>query len=841
MPSGTKLRLPLLLLLSLVLCSAAALPPAFTSEGNPSLYKKLSRQAKANLQNLDRVQKRSYQALLRSQPDVLMAYLLAYESDATLRQADPQAVLSNYAQIRAYLETYGTQHAPEFFLSYVADQTVSDERIEAYRTALLDDGLRELLKANPNETDLYRAVSQWCVARLKFQPTSGRDQSPLDITQKSILGRCEEMQILFVAAARTVGLPARPASTPWWPHIDNNHAWAEVWLDGAWHYTGDMDAAYYPDQTWFSGLIDKTVLILADGTLPSESDEVLVRGKYECLINSIRNYAGERTRSVKIQVRDEQDIPVPEADLGIMVYNWNSLRPLIFIKSEADGSCKFSAGRGAFYVSAYHDGKKALQLVPSGEEATLEYTLVLKDEPLPDQDEMLFYPSNPFAWKTAPQVWKDGVDKAKAAWEARQQSFASQADDYADSLAGELAAASRGNFPQISKFLERNPEVESEFLEFILSPDAEYFDPKFLWQAKAENLEALFRQYQEWKLELEAEDLALVLSTAVHYEEISEPFWTDAKTPSLYPPEFFFPGDTRLQRLNKAMSWLKKRYKISSQKSLQGLLPLHVALRQKYLSPYQYRILATCLARANRVPAQFSRQPNLIYVRYDNGQWGYYDLQNCAPEADLEDAAAFTELRVLASDSFGAPVDKVRGNLQLCRYQDGAFYWLDQEFEDYGNGTYAISVPRGEYYLNLGYRVSDSQTAFQMKHLELSQEEKFQAEFALRDYPRNWNTAGKDVLDVLRDVETADFDVVLIGNHDQENSIRLAEKLQGLGKNFLLLGYESAEVAAYPYMVSATWLDLTEQDQRNQKRTVTLVRKDGAWQSYEGLWERLPE
>ncbi|MFO8144639.1 MAG: transglutaminase domain-containing protein, partial [Candidatus Syntrophosphaera sp.] len=196
----------IILLFTLLVCGQflfAELPPAFTSGGDPELYETLMDKAKDNLKKLDKPQKKGYRKLLRDQDDVLMAYLIAYESDANLCQADPADILSNYRQISLYLETYGTGHTAEFFLSYVADQTVSDERVEAYRAALLDDGLREILQTSDDELELYRAVSHWCVSRLKFTPTSGRDQSPLDITQKSFLGRCEEMQILFVAAART--------------------------------------------------------------------------------------------------------------------------------------------------------------------------------------------------------------------------------------------------------------------------------------------------------------------------------------------------------------------------------------------------------------------------------------------------------------------------------------------------------------------------------------------------------------------------------------------------------------------------------------------------------------
>ncbi|HNT52904.1 MAG TPA: transglutaminase-like domain-containing protein, partial [Candidatus Syntrophosphaera sp.] len=577
-----------LLLLLLWAATAAALPDAFTREGDPTLYAKLHKLAEQNLRRLDSQQRKAYRRLLREQDDILMSYLLAYESDANLAQAEPQAILSNYREIVDYLARYGTSQATEFFLSYVADQTVSDERIEAYRAALLDDGLREILEHSTDELELYRAVSQWCVGRLKFQPTSGRDQSPLDITQKSILGRCEEMQILFVAAARTVGLPARPASTPWWPHTDNNHAWAEVWLDGAWHYTGDMDAAYYPDQTWFSGLIDKTVLILADGSLPAEHDEVLVSGRYDCVINSIRNYAGERTRRISVSTVDTEGQPLGGASLGILVYNWNALRPLVYLETDAEGKFSFSAGRGAFYLSAYKDGKQALQLIPSGEVPELDFSLILAEGPLPDQNEMLLYPSNPFQPKQAPEVWNEGVRLARQHWNDLDRSYQDCGAELGDSLLCAFASASRGNYPNLNGFLERVPDLNPEFLEFVLSTEPQYLDPKFLWQAEDRQLEALYRHYQLMRERFSPQDLASVIAPTVFYEELSQPYEISGGAWAMYPRSFVQKGDTRLIRLNRAMNWLKRKYRIAPDKARQGLLPLHIAAGRKHLNSVQY-------------------------------------------------------------------------------------------------------------------------------------------------------------------------------------------------------------------------------------------------------------
>ncbi|MDD3579314.1 MAG: transglutaminase domain-containing protein, partial [Candidatus Cloacimonetes bacterium] len=175
-----------LILLQFCFAAFALLPSALNPESDPTLYRKLLGKAKANLKTLPASQSKAYGKLLKRYDDILMAYLIAYESNANLAQAEPEDLFSNYQELRTLLNREGLHYTSEFFLSYVAKQTVSDERISPYRKAMLDDGLRQVWLDNANLLDRYRATASWCVEKLKFQQTSGRDQSPLDITRKSL-------------------------------------------------------------------------------------------------------------------------------------------------------------------------------------------------------------------------------------------------------------------------------------------------------------------------------------------------------------------------------------------------------------------------------------------------------------------------------------------------------------------------------------------------------------------------------------------------------------------------------------------------------------------------------
>lgn len=119
-------------------------------------------------------------------------------------------------------------------------------------------------------------------------------------------------------------------------------------------------------------------------------------------------------------------------------------------------------------------------------------------------------------------------------------------------------------------------------------------------------------------------------------------------------------------------------------------------------------------------------------------------------------------------------------------------------------------------------------------------ESELSLDLVLREFPRKWEELPEDseLLPLL--AEAGDCDCLLIGNFDRENSLRLAEKLNAEGVEFLWLGYEEAAAAPANYRVSPAWQALVAADQINSVRSLTLLRKDGVWQYHQGIWEKLP-
>jgi len=827
-----------ILCLMLAVGSCFALPSSYSSKGNPALCKQLMYKAETNLKLLPNDIKQQYQALLQEHPDAVMAYLLAYESDSNLAAAKPEYVHNNYLQIVNLLDSRKPKLSPEFFLSYVAKQTVSDEAITPYRKALLDDGLQDILDENTQELELFRAVTLWCVSRLQFQQTSGRDQTPLDITQRSYTGRCEEMQILLVAAARTVGLPARPASAPWWAHMDNNHAWAEIWLDNAWHYTGDMDAAWFPDQTWFSGMIDKTVLILAEGSLAAENDEILDSGKYETVINSTRNYAKERTRTLTLHVTDEKGKPVSGAQVVPMVFNWGSLRALSYLTTDKKGHLHFSCGRGAFYLSVYHKGKKALRLVPSGTDEQVMLNVQLTSQDYPPENAILEYPSNPMQWQNPPDEYRKAVQTEKDRWKLKNDNDILQVKAWlapADSLAYQTALACKGNWHALQEFMDKQPGVDAGFWEFLLS-----YDPKFLWQANSTQIQALYNFYETQKPYLTGseEDLSL-LSPTVYYEELPQPWKGVDGQALLYPPDFKVSGAEPKDKIEAVIKLLNNKHKIDAKKALSGLPSLELVYQQKYLNSYQFRILACSMLRANGFPAEFSRLPNLVTV-FINGDWEYLNVVTGKWENRNSESSANMVVKVRLADADGIPIQASEEQLNLCRYVEGSCYPLAHPFTYLGQGWHQATFAREKAYLQFGYRISDSQTEFHQVLIDPAPSDTISIEITASKYPRTWQAADPQILALLPTAIRDQDKVLILGNFDQENSRRIADKLVNAKVDYLWLGYQESGQSQANYQYLPTWQQAVSADNHNALRSITLIKKDGQWQMFEGLWDKLP-
>jgi len=197
------------------------------------------------------------------------------------------------------------------FRHFVLPYRISQEPLEEWREFFFET-LSPLVKEAKSIEEAAILVNLWVTEQMTFKQTHGRDQTPLT-TLKRGFGRCEESMIFYIAAARSVGIPARPASVPFWNFTDNNHAWVEIWTPEGWKYLGEAENAL--NRAWFSKTTERATLITAKAIGNYPGDNIIKQENNVTTLSSIEYYTDSKPG--EITVIDEQKKPVENADSEI--------------------------------------------------------------------------------------------------------------------------------------------------------------------------------------------------------------------------------------------------------------------------------------------------------------------------------------------------------------------------------------------------------------------------------------------------------------------------------------------------------------------------------------------
>jgi hypothetical protein len=256
----------------------------------------------------------------------------------------------------------------ELWLRFVVPHRVSQEPAQAWRASFATALAPRIAGAASMEIAAL-AVNRWCREQATYTPSSGRDLGPLSTIARG-LGRCEEETILTVCALRAAGLPARSCATPYWTFTDSNHAWVEVWTDGAWHYLGGCEPERCLDRAWFTGAARRAGFVrsAAYGEFDPAPEPLYRREQGVTLINSTPVYG------TPIRLRAALDpalaVPTPR-ELTVNVLNFGSLRPLAKVP---DGG-EIAIGPGEYALTAGDDSTLYLRVVGGAGGERLAVTL----------------------------------------------------------------------------------------------------------------------------------------------------------------------------------------------------------------------------------------------------------------------------------------------------------------------------------------------------------------------------------------------------------------------------------------------------------------------------------
>jgi hypothetical protein len=233
------------------------------------------------------------------------------------------------------------------FLHYVLPHRASQEPFKPHRAMLFKE-LAPLCAHAANMEDALRIVGTWCAQKAQYRPTSRRDLSVISILDAGY-GRCEETNILFLAAARAVGLPVRQAMVPWWQHADGNHAWVEAWTPGGWKFLESGTEFSALNQTWFAAQATRMPKVVAHAFGQPPDAAVYRTGAGYALIDNTAAYTRGTTVAVSVLAADNQ--PDPGRDVFFSVYSMGGLRPVTKALTNDDGMARVILGPGTFFVS----------------------------------------------------------------------------------------------------------------------------------------------------------------------------------------------------------------------------------------------------------------------------------------------------------------------------------------------------------------------------------------------------------------------------------------------------------------------------------------------------------
>lgn len=236
---------------------------------------------------------------------------------------------------------------------FILPLRVNNEPLDSFRLLYYEELASRVRGLSMSEAAI--AINHWCHEKVTYQPSDGRTSSPMQ-SIRTAFGRCGEESTLCVAAMRTVGIPARQVYTPRWAHCDDNHAWVEVWTDGAWHFLGACEPEPVLDLGWFNAPASRGMMMHTRvfGDYYGQEDIVLRTPTYT-EINVTPNYAP--TRRVHIRITDTTGKAIPQAQVEFKIYNYAEFYTAVSRLTDNEGKTSLVSGHGDLLVWASKDGR----------------------------------------------------------------------------------------------------------------------------------------------------------------------------------------------------------------------------------------------------------------------------------------------------------------------------------------------------------------------------------------------------------------------------------------------------------------------------------------------------
>ncbi len=298
-----------------------------------------------------------------------LEFLYAYMPLSDLADYPADFMLANARiSLKTRMEMpWGASIPEDEFLHFVLPLRVNNENLDSFRIVMYDE-----IKQRVQGMDIEQAaleINHWCHEKVVYRGTDERTSAPLSTIRKAF-GRCGEESTFTVFALRTAGIPARQVYTPRWAHIDDNHAWVEVWINGTWKFLGACEPDPELNMGWFREPSRRAMLVhtRAYGKYFGKED-VVTREKRFSELNLTSRYAP--VKRLFVHVKNQQGQPVSNAKVEFQLYNYTEFYPIATQFTNEKGEASVSMGLGEIIVWASQNGQFAFHKISVANTDTL--------------------------------------------------------------------------------------------------------------------------------------------------------------------------------------------------------------------------------------------------------------------------------------------------------------------------------------------------------------------------------------------------------------------------------------------------------------------------------------
>lgn len=624
--------------------------------------------------------------------------------------------------------TWGQQIPEDIFRHFVLPYRVNNENPDTSR-AVFNRELSERLKG----MDLKQAileVNHWCHEKVNYQPTDERTISPLGAV-KSTFGRCGEESTFTVTAMRAAGIPARQCYTPRWAHTDDNHAWVEVWVDGAWHYLGACEPEPDLDIAWFSAPALRAMLVNSNvfGKYNGPEEIILKENQYT-KVNMLSNYAPVKT--IYVQVIDQNGEIAENAKVEFQLYNYAEFYPLAKKQVDKNGLASLMTGFGDLLIWAYRDNEFAYQKITVEQTDTItlklnpqenrEYTEILDIVP-PVRKEPKAISAEGDAENKIRLQHEDEIREAYAStFMNKQASFDLAIKNNLDTaLVWNFIQKSRGNYSEIADFISKSSAIKYDYtlplLESIAEKDLRDTESGILLShiqhsfthagILPESNRELFINY--------------VLNPRIANERLMgyKNFLQNA-----YGEEFI--GKTK-QDMNHLVNWINTEITINNNANYYNVpVTAKGVYELKVSDSYSRDLFFVAACRSFGIPSRL--EPATKVPQYFDGKW--VDVNFIQPNEKQSKAVGILKLKN-SSDNEIAPLYRV--HYALSKFENGKYNTLDYGWDTpFAEMPAEIGLEEGNYLLITGNRQPDGSVLISMQFFNIKESETKEITLQLR-------------------------------------------------------------------------------------------------------------